>query len=368
MRFPSLLLLSPEEQARRDERWRRRTRLNPVFFVLTSVGGLAVLAALWMLLPQFVIVLWPPTSNAPMGNFSSWAAVTIKECAGVPRRVFAERGTVGDAAVALTLCTCVALPIHCGLGGGVMALYYNNVTRKTWFIDGREESPSGASQSFYAATNTTETGIMSIAVPGQIRGLVKLHELTGNNLAWKKLFTEAIALAKDGFVVSQRFIDDLELYRNQIERNRELRLLFRPDQLEVGSMLQQSKMANTLTKLASDARQDYFYQKEFATEWHRELSDIGSLIKLTDILNYEARKLPTLNITLEDELMLVTAPPPTTGAITAAICGIVKQKYSDHPPNDDASFYHVLTEAFKFGFGRRSVFGDYDFTDAERTT
>nr|XP_054923911.1 glutathione hydrolase 1 proenzyme-like [Dermacentor andersoni] len=232
-----------------------------------------------------------------------------------------------------------------------------SVTHKTWFIDGREESPSGASQSFYAATNTTETG--------QIRGLVKLHELTGNNLAWKKLFTEAIALAKDGFVVNQRFIDDLELYRNEIERNRELRLLFRPGQLEVGSMLKQSKMAQTLTKLASDARQDYFYQKEFATEWHRELSDIGSLIKLTDILNYEARKLPTLNITLEDELMLVTAPPPTTGAITAAICGIVKQKYSDHPPNDDASFYHVLTEAFKFGFGRRSVFGDYDFTDAE---
>lgn len=66
-------------------------------------------------------------------------------------------------------------------------------------------------------------GIMSIAVPGQIRGLVKLHELTGNNLAWKKLFTEAIALAKDGFVVNQRFIDDLELYRNEIERNRELR-------------------------------------------------------------------------------------------------------------------------------------------------
>ncbi|XP_054923910.1 uncharacterized protein [Dermacentor andersoni] len=41
------------------------------------------------------------------------------------KRVFAERGTVGDAAVALTMCTCVALPIHCGLGGGVMALYYN---------------------------------------------------------------------------------------------------------------------------------------------------------------------------------------------------------------------------------------------------
>lgn len=55
------------------------------------------------------------------------------------------------------------------------------------------------------------------------------------------------------------------------------RLLFRPGQLEVGSMLKQSKMAQTLTKLASDARQDYFYQKEFATEWHRELSDIGKL-------------------------------------------------------------------------------------------
>ncbi|XP_049523150.1 uncharacterized protein LOC125945441 [Dermacentor silvarum] len=126
MRFPPLLVLSPEEQARRDERWRRRTRLNLVFFVLASVGGLAVLAALWMWLPQLVLVIWPPTSNAPMGNFSRWAVVTIKECAGVPRRVFAQSGTIGDAAVALTLCTCVALPIHCGLGGGVMALYYNN--------------------------------------------------------------------------------------------------------------------------------------------------------------------------------------------------------------------------------------------------
>ncbi|XP_049523152.1 glutathione hydrolase 1 proenzyme-like [Dermacentor silvarum] len=207
---------------------------------------------------------------------------------------------------------------------------------------------------------------MSIAVPGQIRGLVKLHELTGNNLAWKQLFTEAIELAKEGFLVSQRMIDDLELYRNDIERDRRLRVLFKLDQLKVGAAFKQIEMAKTLTKLASAARKDYFYQKEFATEWHKELAAIGSLIKLPDILNYEARRLPTLNITLDDDLMLVTAPPPTTGAITAAICGIVKQKYSNHPTIDDASFYHVLAEAFKFGFGRRSLFGDYNFTDPEK--
>ncbi|KAH7943810.1 hypothetical protein HPB52_011793 [Rhipicephalus sanguineus] len=335
MMYPPLRQLSPDEQAKCDERWRRRTRRNVLFFVLTSVSGLAALAALWIMVPQLVLVIWPPGTNVPLGNYSRWGAVTIKECAGVPRRVFAEHGTVGDVAVALTLCTCVALPIHCGLGGGVLALYYNNATGQSWFIDGREESPSGASQSFYAASSTTEIGILSIAVPGQLRGLVKLHDLTGNNLAWRTLFREAIDLANNGFVINKQLMQDFELYRSAIENNRALRC-------------------------------DHFYEREFAQQWHKELADSGSLIKLTDILNYKARQLPPLRTELDDDLVLVTAPPPTTGAITATICGIVKKWYASHTPVDDASFYHVLAEAFKFGFGQRPIFGDYNFTDAQK--
>lgn len=42
------------------------------------------------------------------------------------RRIFKViGGTAADAAVALLLCTCVALPNSCGLGGGLFAITYN---------------------------------------------------------------------------------------------------------------------------------------------------------------------------------------------------------------------------------------------------
>ncbi|XP_077490353.1 scoloptoxin SSD14-like [Amblyomma americanum] len=281
------------------------------------------------------------------------------------RRVFGERGTVGDAAVALTLCSCVAMPMYCGPGGGMVALYYRKSTGKTWFVDGREKSPSAASKSFYKPGNSSVRSVLSIAVPGQMRGLAKLLELTGNNVPWRALFKEAIDLASKGFEVSPAVAQMIALHDHVISSSRALRTVFKPGgtALKAGSKLRQEKMAQTLYELASQGRAGYFYEEHYAKAWLAEITSIGSLMKIQDVKSYEARALPAVTMELQDNITLVTSPPPTTGAITAAIFGIVEQWYQSRELHDDASFLHVLAEAFKFGFGRRSWFGDYNETD-----
>lgn len=359
---------SPERRAHLDAARRAEVRRNLVPFVVSSVAGLSMLYFLWSRLARAVLITRPPESDVHMGIFSSWAAISVKECSSVVRRVFDERGTVGDAAVALTLCSCVAMPIHCGPGGGMVALYYRRSTGRTFFVDGREKSPSAASNAFYKPGNSSARSVLSIAVPGQMRGLGKLLELTGNNVPWRALFKEAIELANAGIEVSPELAREIALHDNDISSDRALRTLFKPGgkALKAGSLLRQEKMAKTLQELASQGRAGYFYEEQFAKTWLGEITSIGSLMKMQDVKGYQARAVPAVTMELQDNVTLVTSAPPTLGAITAAIFGIVEQWYQGgRELRDDASFLHVLAEAFKFGFGRRSWFGDYDVTDAK---
>ncbi|XP_077551473.1 glutathione hydrolase 1 proenzyme-like [Haemaphysalis longicornis] len=80
-----------------------------------------------------------------MRAFDGWAAVTTsKLCEDVPRGIFDEKGTIGEAAVATMLCTCVNLPYRCGLGGGFFAVYYSRRDKAAKAIIARVVAPQKA--------------------------------------------------------------------------------------------------------------------------------------------------------------------------------------------------------------------------------
>ncbi len=54
-----------------------------------------------------------------------------------------------------------------------------------------------------------------------------------------------------------------------------------------------------------------------------------------------------------------TSPPPTSGAVTAAIVSIASQ-FDPRPEDADlTTTYQHLVEAMKFGFAKRTMIGDW---------
>ncbi|KAH7941470.1 hypothetical protein HPB49_014624 [Dermacentor silvarum] len=59
-------------------------------------------------------------------EFAGWATVSdVPECSSVVRDVLSTDKSIGDAAVSALICMAVAAPHLMGLGGGFLALYYD---------------------------------------------------------------------------------------------------------------------------------------------------------------------------------------------------------------------------------------------------
>jgi gamma-glutamyltranspeptidase/glutathione hydrolase/leukotriene-C4 hydrolase len=62
---------------------------------------------------------------------------------------------------------------------------------------------------------------------------------------------------------------------------------------------------------------------------------------------------------LFDNHTVWSSPPPASGAVTAAILGIMSQFILKPEDASNAVTYHRLVEAMKYGFAKRTDMGDW---------
>ncbi|XP_078682151.1 scoloptoxin SSD14-like [Branchiostoma floridae x Branchiostoma belcheri] len=80
---------------------------------------------------------------------------------------------------------------------------YNKSTGTSQVIDARETAPLAASEDMFVENPDLATmGGISVAVPGQVRGLWEAHQRYGQ-LPWRDLFLPAIRLAEEGTCVGK---------------------------------------------------------------------------------------------------------------------------------------------------------------------
>ena len=63
---------------------------------------------------------------------------------------------------------------------------------------------------------------------------------------------------------------------------------------------------------------------------------------------------------LANNITLHSVPPPGSGVILALILNILNGMV---PHENDVTTYQRITEAFKYGYGKRTQLGDPDFVD-----
>ena len=147
-----------------------------------------------------------PSIHSPKVGWQGMVVSQNEIASAVGARILAEGGNAFDAAVAVGFALAVTLPRAGNIGGDGFLTAYVASQRKVTTIDFRSVAPQTAQLEMFLDAKGEESesasvGYRAAAVPGTVAGLELAHKRYGK-LAWAQLVAPAVALARDGVVLS----------------------------------------------------------------------------------------------------------------------------------------------------------------------
>ncbi|XP_064479185.1 scoloptoxin SSD14-like [Ornithodoros turicata] len=305
-------------------------------------------------------------SKTMLGNFTEWAAVVgSQSCAGVPRKIFTMKGTIGDAAVASILCVCTVRPNNCGIGGGLFAIYYDRLNKKATVINARETAPANLTAKMLEAENASTIGPLSTGVPSFLSGLDSLLKATKSKVKWNDLVADALYYAKKGVIVSKELANDIQRNAKTINANMDLKEYLSEKRVfyKAGDTMVQDRMAETLTAIGKDGPST-FYKGTLRNKLLDDMKRKGCKITQTDMSNYNAEQEEPVKINLAP-YTLYAPKAPGGGTVLGLILGLVSTFLTRGELIDDEQHMHYLVESIKYGMARRTSLADPKFFPLE---
>jgi gamma-glutamyltranspeptidase / glutathione hydrolase len=284
-------------------------------------------------------------------------------------KVMREGGNAIDGAVATALALAVTHPTAGNIGGGGFIVYRAADGTATTF-DFREMAPAGSTPTMWMKDGKYDFNIhhnshRSVGVPGTVAGLHLAWQKLGSK-PWKDLVLPAVALARDGFEVSDGLARSLA------------RMLVEPDDFkkdpaslaqfskngtpyEAGEILKQPDLARSLQRIA-DRGPAGFYEGETAELIEKEMKANGGLITRDDLKKYQAKERVPVKGTYRG-YEVIGMPPPSSGGI-AVIHMLNLLEGFDLKANGygSAQNVHLVAESMRRAFADRAQhLGDPDF-------
>ncbi|MGC1270802.1 MAG: gamma-glutamyltransferase [Croceibacterium sp.] len=286
--------------------------------------------------------------------------------------ILRKGGSATDAAIATMLALTVVEPQSSGIGGGgfmVMATELGRVET----LDGRETAPASAGPDWFLGPDGKPVSFpqavksgLSIGVPGNVRLSAEAHRRHGK-LAWQALFQPAIALARDGFVISPRFREFLANARDRAARETSGAALFYDAAgapLAVGTVVRNPELAQTLERIAAKGP-DSFYQGAEAQALATEVAAFTPRpagMSAADLASYQAKEREPLCGQYR-QYRICGMGPPSSGATT--VYAILKQleRFDLHALGPQSvTSWHLFAESQRLAYADREAYlGDADF-------
>ena len=195
-------------------------------------------------------------------------------------------GNAADAAVAAAFALAVVEPSQSGLGGRTQALV-RLPDGRFHGIDGTTQLPLGFDAS---AAPQVERGYATVAIPGTVRALTRLHAEYGS-LPLKRVLEPAIRHAREGFPLTE---GEARRISGVVEELRALpgsaaRYFLKPDGSTYagGDVLVQGDLGRVLETLAEEGP-GAFYAGEIARRMVEDIQGNGGYLTLEDLAGYRA--------------------------------------------------------------------------------
>ncbi|WDE01051.1 gamma-glutamyltransferase [Thalassomonas actiniarum] len=289
--------------------------------------------------------------------------------------ILKQGGSAVDAAIAVQLVLTLVEPQSSGIGGGAFILHWDKSKELLTTFDGRETAPEKASQEMFLDASgkpvrwiDAVVGGRSVGVPGVLKAFKKAHQQYGK-LPWEALFSDAIKLAEEGFVVSPRLEKLVTMqYNPGISKLPEISRYFFPNNqpVKAGTLLKNPKLAAVYRSLAKDGIIP-FYQgwiaKKIVDAVQKSPIAPGRL-SLSDMKNYQAKQLPAVCGPYHSYKVCGMGPPSSGGISVVQILGQLESfNLSQYQPGG-LEAVHLFTQSSRLAFADRDRFlADSAFVD-----
>lgn len=310
-------------------------------------------------------------SEAVASNGMVTAMHPLASEAGVA--ILRRGGNAADAAIATALAVGVVEPFLSGLGGCAYAVAFDARTKRTIAVDGSTLAPLAATEDTFelegrgapggglygfpaTKDDAAETGYKSIAVPGALAALEKLHASMGTK-PWSELVAPAVRLAEEGFPVDEYLFVHSAASVSRLKAFPETMEVFlhHDGTAKVPSFhgaeperLRQPALATTLARIAEDGPSS-FYRGPQAESIVSHVQRNGGLLTARDLGSYEARILEPLDISYRDRRILLL--PDTSGGPTVALALNILANFDlGSLPADSSERFHLIAEALRLSF------------------
>jgi gamma-glutamyltranspeptidase/glutathione hydrolase len=336
-----------------------------------SLRNLSFLAApLFLLQGCATVQPQPTTAVAPAAATAGIVSAADPRAAAAGVEILRAGGNATDAAIATMLALNVVEPQNSGIGGGLFWVGHDAASGAIETIDGRETAPKAATPRWFYGPDgqplpprEAYVGGKSAGIPGAVAAMWKAHQRHGK-LPWAKLFDPAIALARDGFIVSPRLHNGLALNGRHVTGWAKATYFPNGEPVATGARLTVPALADTLAKLAREGRRG-FYRGQNPRQIAEALdtAEIGpSMMTAAEIESYEAKERPPVCGTYR-AYRICGMGPPSSGAITVLM--ILKQiERFDMSGLGRSSpvAWHVLAESERLAYADRGAYmADPDF-------
>ena len=279
-------------------------------------------------------------------------------------------GNAVAAAVAVAYAEAVVNPCCGNLGGGGF-LVLHSAAGQSRFVNFRETAPAAASRDMYLdAAGTVVKGASlrgwkAAGVPGTVLGLNTALSAYGT-LPLAQVMAPAIALARDGFVLTRGDTDILESGTRLFAAQANVaRIFLRPDgsPWRPGDRLVQADLARTLQAIA-DRGADAFYKGAIPDAVEAASRAGGGLLTASDFAAYTVTQSEPLTCRYRGATIL-SAPPPSSGGTTLCeILGILDGYDLRAAGFNAARSVHLMVEAMRRAYADRNMLlGDPAFVD-----
>lgn len=297
-----------------------------------------------------------------------------KISAQVGADILRRGGNAVDAAVATGFAMAVTYPRAGNIGGGGFMVIHSAERNEDIAIDYRETAPAATTAQIFLgpdgkpdAAKSRDSGL-GIGVPGTVAGLALALEKYGSGkFTLPQLLEPAIALARDGYIVTDDIADTLPGWYPRLARWRSSTKIFaKPDgtPLGEGDRLVQSDLADTLARVATQGPRG-FYEGPVAEKLAKAVSDAGGIMTPADLKAYQAVIRSPVRGTYRG-YDIVSMPLPSSGGVVLVESLNILEGFqlADLKQGSPASL-HLLIEAMKRAYADRARYlGDPAFVDA----
>jgi len=320
----------------------------------------------------------PPAPGSVRAVTAEHGMVVAQEkvAAQIGADILRQGGNAIDAAVATGFALAVTYPRAGNIGGGgFMVIHLANRNQdQDIAIDYRETAPAATTREIFLGADgkpdhaKSRDSALGIGVPGTVAGLVlALQSYGSGKFTLAQILKPAIALARDGFVVTDDMADTLpDWYRRLGKWPSSARIFGRPDgtSLREGDRLVQADLAATLSAIAEQGARG-FYEGPIAERLVQDIREAGGIMTADDLKTYRAMIRTPVRGTYRG-YDIVSMPLPSSGGTVLLECLNILEGFrlGDLEQGSPASL-HLLIEAMKRGYADRARYlGDPAFVNA----